>query len=167
MFETQILTFNLINIENTQKPRTRIKGKKREEQTCINRCLKVEQLWIFTNCNPKAWIRKPNLKFQDSLQSLSKNPKVRKRGKRIKSPHKIIAKTFKPASPRPGTALLCLGGRSCHPARPARATFLAGCAAWLLSARPCALMHARALACFARVALFLVPRASSNLYSSP
>ena len=42
----------------------------------------------------------------------------------------------------------------------------AGCA-WCVSTRPCALTHARALACFARVALFLVSRASSNLYSSP
>ena len=81
------------------------------------------------------------------------------------SENKKIAKHITPAAPP--MAPPCHVARSCHPARPGRATLLAGLVelgrwrtAMCLDARPC-------LRPFARFALFLISRASSNLYSSP
>ena len=72
-------------MQNTQKPKTRIKEKKREEQYLYKLMLESRTTLNLHKLRSKSMNSKAYLKFQDSLKSLPKNPKARKE-ERIKAP---------------------------------------------------------------------------------
>ena len=72
-----------------------------------------------------------------------------KKGEKPNPRHNNLARPCQ-AMPR-GTAKECQVARSCHPARPGRATFLAGWPCWVLGARSVRPVSARVLPRFARV----------------
>ena len=120
--------------------------------------MKVEQSSNLHNLQSKSMNSKPNLRFFWTLSSLSLKPQTRgkakeKRGMERCPRKKIIANDLSPAA-----ATL---------ARSGRATSLAGRVVPVVGRATVRLHTCPCLASFARFALFLVSRASSNLYSSP
>ena len=86
----------------------------------------------------------PNSTLKNALKKVEgRSLKVKER--RIK----MVEKPTRGATTWHGRARPCQVAWSCHPARPGRATSLAGWSCWVLGARPCALLPFRVLSRFA------------------